>query len=158
LKAIIITCLLISLLIFLFCNLIYVRSYIPDSWTYTIFLSYKEYNNIKDNYKEYEFAVDTVYCTISICEGNSSTHKLNPSESDLAELLNILRINTADKLKTKKRTSIISDNDYYLLRLRRGGRLLFNIDINAENEIREKDKEKFNTIIGHLKKILNTTN
>ncbi len=155
-KAIIITCILISILIFLFCNMVYVKSYIPDKWTYTIFLTYKEYNGIKDNYKEYEFSVDTIYCTVSVTEGNLSTHKLNPSESDLAELLNVLRVNTADKLKTKKRTQQTDDHDYYLLRLRRGGRLLFNIDINSENEIKEKDKEKFKLITDHLKKILNT--
>lgn len=157
-KAIIITCILISVLIFLFCNMLYVRSYIPDKWTYNVFLTYKEYNGIKDNFKEYEFAVDTIYCTISVCEGNSSTYKLNPSESDLAELLNIFRKNSADKLKTKKRNIANADNDYYLLRMRRGGRLLFNIDINAEYEIREKDKDNFKAITDHLKKILNTNN
>ncbi len=134
----------------------YFKSNLPDKWTYTVFLTYKEYNAIRDNYKEYEFTLDTIFCTISVCEGNSNTYKLNPSQSDLAELLNVLRVNTADKIKTKKRSVNATDHDYCLLRLRRGGRLLFNIDVNDDRVIREKDKEKFKAINDHLKKILNT--
>ncbi|MBA3683549.1 MAG: hypothetical protein H0W73_20645 [Bacteroidetes bacterium] len=153
-KTIIISGILLCVLFFLFCNITYFKNYLPEEWTYTVFLNYRQYDGLTGDSIEYEFAVDSITCTKNVKGIKTFDHKTKIQKYELRELLLNLKDNKIDKLKTKKRDDISSDPDYYFLRLHRGGRLLAGITIDSTNDIKDKDKLQLNNIIDHIRKLI----
>lgn len=126
---------------------------IPGTWNKDLVLDYNESSGMVGEHCSYKITSDTLYFKEKKNLQKETAVKIALSQSELNNLLLILRTNSADKIKLKKYGYILYDGGAFSLQMKLKNNYIFNISNSAYEGLKDADREAFQKIVTCIKKL-----